>query len=441
MSVEMITFLMLTALIIVIMLNFQIGFALAGVAAIFGMIFVGPQVSNVFMLRMFVSYSDYILIAIPLFIFMGLIIERAGIAGRLYDAMFVLFGGLRGGMAIATIVTCTIFAAATGVVGATVVTMGIMSLPAMLKYKYDKVMACGAICAGGALGILIPPSILILVYAPTANVSVGALLIGAFVPGLVLSGLYIAYVLVRCYINPAMGPAISKEELSKYSLADKARMFVTSVLPVCVLILAVLGSIFFGLAAPTEAAALGAFCSVLLAAGYKGLSWQNLKYAAINTVRTSAMVYMVVIGAAFFTSVFMRLGCGQVVENVVMGLPFGKWGIMMTMWAIIIAMGCFLDWIGIVMIVVPLFTPIAVKLGFDPIWFALMNIVVLQTSFLSPPFAYTIFYLKGIAPPEVTLGHIYKGVVPFLLLMLLAVAIFAIFPDIIMWAPRASGLL
>lgn len=437
----MITFLMLASLITVILLNFPIAFSLAGIATIFGVIFVGPQIGNSFMLRLFVSLSDYILIAIPLFIFMGIVIEKAGIAGRLYDAMFVLFGPLRGGLAIATIVTCTIFAAATGVVGATVVTMGIMSLPAMLKYKYDKVMACGSICAGGALGILIPPSILILVYAPTANVSVGALLIGAFVPGLVLSGLYILYVIIRCFLNPKMGPAISREELAQYTTADKIRMFMTSVLPVVALILAVLGSIFFGLAAPTEAAALGAFSAVILAALYKGLSWEKLKTAAMGTVTTSAMVYGVVIGAAFFTSVFMRLGCGAVVENLVMGLPFGKWGIMILMWTIIVIMGCFLDWIGIVMIVVPLFSPIAVKLGFDPIWFALMNIVVLQTSFLSPPFAYTIFYLKGIAPPEVSLADIYKGVVPFLVLILVGVAIFAVFPDIILWAPRASGLM
>jgi tripartite ATP-independent transporter DctM subunit len=345
---------------------------------------------------MFVSLSDYILIAIPLFVFMGIVIERAGIAGRLFDAMYVLLGGLRGGLAIATMVACTIFAAATGVVGATVVTMGIMAMPAMLKYRYDKSLACGTICAGGALGILIPPSILILVYAPVANVSVGALLIGAFVPGILLSVLYMLYIGILCYLRPEKGPAISLER--RVPALEKLKMLATSVLPVCLLILAVLGTIFFGLAAPTEAAAIGALAAVFMAACYRALTWQALKEAAIRTVTTSAMVYLVVIGASFFTSIFMRLGCGDVVETLVMGLPFGKWGILITMWLIIVIMGCFLDWIGIVMIVVPLFSPIAVKLGFDPIWFAMMNIVVLQTSFLSPPFAYTIFYLKGIAP-------------------------------------------
>jgi len=438
MSLEMITFLMLTILIGVIMMGFPIGFSLAGVATVFGIIFVGPQISNVFMLRMHVAFSDSTLIAIPLFIFMGIVIEKSGIAARLFDAMYVMLGGLRGGLAMATVAASTIFAAATGVVGATVTTMGIIAMPAMLKYKYDKPLACGAICAGGALGILIPPSIMILVYAPTAGVSVGALLIGAFLPGLILSALYLLYIGIMCFIKPEMGPAIHED--LRVSLPKKLQMLVSSVLPVCILILAVLGAIFFGIAAPTEAAAFGAFAAVIMAAAYKALSWQVIKEASFSTTKASAMVYMVFIGASFFTSVFMRLGCGDIVEEMVLALPFGKWGVMIAMWTIIVIMGCFLDWIGIVMIVVPLFSPIALKLGFDPIWFALMNIVVLQTSFLTPPFAYTIFYLKGVAPPEITLNHIYKGVVPFILLMLVAVAIFAVFPDILLWAPRAAKL-
>jgi tripartite ATP-independent transporter DctM subunit len=438
MSIEMITFLMLTILIGVIMMGFPIGFSLAGVATIFGIIFVGPQISNVFMMRMHVAFSDNTLIAIPLFIFMGIVIEKSGIATRLFDAMYVMLGGLRGGLAMSTITASTIFAAATGVVGATVTTMGIMAMPAMLKYKYDKAMACGSICAGGALGILIPPSIMILVYAPTANVSVGALLIGAFIPGIFLSFLYLLYVGILCFIKPEMGPAIHED--FRVSFPKKMQMLFTSVLPVCVLILAVLGTIFFGVAAPTEAAAFGAFAAVIMAAAYKALNWQVIKDVSFATVKTSAMVYMVFIGAAFFTSVFMRLGCGDIVEEMVLGLPFGKWGILIAMWTIIIIMGCFLDWIGVVMIVVPLFSPIALTLGFNPIWFALMNIIVLQTSFLTPPFAYTIFYLKGVAPPEITLNDIYKGVVPFILIIILAVAIFAIFPDLLLWAPKASGL-
>ena len=440
MSVEMITVLMLASLIIVIMMGFPIGFSLAGIATIFGMIFVGPRIANTFMLRTHVVLSDYTLIAIPLFVFMGIVIEKSGLAGRLYDAIYVLTGKLKGGLAIATVLTCTIFAAATGVVGATVVTMGIISMPAMMKYKYDKPMAAGAVCAGGALGILIPPSILILVYAPVANVSVGALLIGAFVPGMILALLYVSYIGIRCFITPSMGPSASEEGIY-YSVLQKTKMFCVSVLPVLTLILAVLGTIFFGLAAPTEAAAIGALAAVFLALGYRKLTVATLVEAAIRTAKTSAMVYMVVIGASFFTSVFVRLGCGRVIESSIMGLPFGPWGILIVMWLVIIVMGCFLDWIGIIMIVVPLFTPVAVALGFDPVWFSLMNIIVLQTSFLTPPFALTIFYLKGIAPPEVTLADIYKGVIPYLLLMLCALLIFSLFPGLLLFLPRAAGLI
>lgn len=436
MSVELLTLVMLVCLVIAILLDFPIGFALAGIATIFGVMFVGPQIAGSFMLRLHYQFSDYVLIAIPLFIFMGVIVEKSGLATRLYDAMFVIFGGLKGGLAVATIVACAIFAAATGVVGATVVTMGMMSIPSMMKYKYNKEMVAGSICAGGSLGILIPPSIMILVYAPVANVSVGKLLIGAFIPGFILAGFYILYILIRCYANPAMGPAIDKAELSRYTVADRVKMLFTSVVPVVALILAVLGSIFFGIAAPTEAAAIGAFAACFLALAYKGLNWQVIKQASISTVTTTCMVYMVMAGASFFTSVFMRLGCGAVVETAILGLPGGKWVVMLAMWLIIFVAGAFIDWIGIVMICVPLFTPIAVKLGFDPVWFSLMNIVVMQTSFITPPFAYSIFYLKGIAPPEMTLAHIYRGVVPFILIIWVAIALFAVFPDIIMWLPN-----
>ncbi len=440
MSVELITVLMLASLILVIMMGFPIGFSLAGVATVFGLIFVGPRIASTFMLRMHVTLSDYTLIAIPLFVFMGIIIEKSGLAGRLYDAIYVLTGRLKGGLAIATVLTCAIFAAATGVVGATVVTMGIISMPAMMKYRYNKPMASGAVCAGGALGILIPPSILILVYAPVANVSVGALLIGAFVPGMILALLYVLYIGIRCFINPAMGPSAADGGIH-YTILQKAKMFCVSVLPVLSLILAVLGTIFFGLAAPTEAAAIGALAAVFLALGYRKLTLATLVEAAIRTAKTSAMVYLVVIGASFFTTVFVRLGCGRVIENSILGLPLGPWGVLIVMWLIIIIMGCFLDWIGIIMIVVPLFTPIAVALGFDPVWFSLMNIIVLQTSFLTPPFALTIFYLKGIAPPEVSLTDIYRGVVPYLLLMLGALLIFSLFPNILLFMPRAAGLI
>lgn len=440
MSTAEIALLMLVTLIAVIILGHPIGFALGGVATIFGLIFIGPQVVDMFFLRLFGNLMDYILLAIPLFVFMGIMIEQSGIAARLYEAIRVILGNLRGGLAITTVAACTIFAAATGVVGASVVTMGLLSLPSMLKYKYNKPLATGAICAGGALGILIPPSILILVYGPTASISVGTLFAAAFLPGFLLSGLYILYIAIRCYLDPSAGPGMEPGEVTA-TARQKFTMFLTSVLPVTVLILAVLGSIFFGLAAPTEAAALGAFFAAVLAACYGKLTLKSLKEAAFRTIKTSCMVYMVLIGAGFFTGVFMRLGGGRVVREFLLGLPLPDWAILLVMWLIIFILGMFIDWIGVVMIVVPLFTPIAAAMGYNPIWFAMMNIVLLQTSFLSPPFAYTIFYVKGIAPPEVTTGDIYRGVVPFIGLQLSSLVILGLFPDVILFLPRLFGFI
>lgn len=436
MSPELITFLMLGSLITLIVLGYPVAFVLGGLATLFGLVFVGPQVVNLFMLRIFGVMGDYILLAIPLFVFMGVIIEKSGLATRLYDAAYVIMGRLPGGLAIATLFTCTVFAAATGVIGASVVTMGLLALPSMMRYKYDKSMATGSICAGGTLGILIPPSVLILIYGPLAGISVGKLFMAAFLPGLLLASLYLAYVLVRCSLNPKLGPAMPADHPDlQIPASRKAYLFATSILPVSLLILAVLGSIFFGVAAPTEAAGMGALAAMLLAAGYRQLTLSSLKEAVYSTMRISCMIYLVLIGAGFFTAIFINLGGGSVVHDIVLGLPLPNWGILVVMFGIIFIMGMFIDWIGVLMICVPLFTPIAATLGYDPLWFAMMFIVVMQTSFLTPPFAYSIFYLKGIAPPEVTTGHIYRGVMPFIVLQFIGVALLALFPQLILWLP------
>ncbi len=441
MDISTITIFMLVSVLILIILGGHIGIVLAGVATLFGLILLGPGVADIFMLRLFGLFQDYIIIAVPLFVFMGILIEKTGIAMKLFDAVYTIFGRLRGGLAVATVITCTIFAAATGIVGASVVTMGIIALPAMLKYKYDKSLATGSICASGTLGILIPPSVLLLIYGPTAGVSVGVLFAAAIIPGLVLSSLYIIYILVKCYINPSSGPSAGKDELISLSLVEKIKLFVTSVFPVIGLILAVLGTIFFGLASPTEAAALGAFFAGILALLYKNLNFKNLKEAVIRTLHTTAMVYLVLIGAGFFTGVFMRIGGGRVVRDLMLGLPFEEFGILLTMWLIIIIMGMFIDWIGIVMIVVPIFTPIAMALGINPVWFAMMNIIVLQTSFITPPFAFSIFVLKGVSPPEVTTGDIYKGIIPFLIIQIASIFLFYLFPELLLFLPRQFGLI
>lgn len=428
---------MLLSVIGAIILGFPIAFALAGVATLYGLALVGPFVGNIFMLRLFQVLQDYILIAIPLFVFMGVVIEQTGLASQLYRTVLEWVGHIRGGLAIATVLAATIFAAATGVVGASVVAIGILALPQMLKYGYSKPLTTGVICAGGALGILIPPSIMLVVYGPTAGVSIGALFLAAIPAGLLLSGLYVLYVSLLCRLRPEEGPAYKGEPIPwKKKIADAA----VSVLPVGLLILAVLGSIFFGLAAPTEAAALGAFGSLLLALAYKKLTLKGLFEAAYRAVRISAMVYMVLIGAGFLSAIFVRLRGGDAVAGLVTGLDLPVWAVLLVMLFIVFILGMFVDWIGIVMITVPLFIPIATALGLDLLWFSMLLIVTMQTSFLTPPFAYTIFYLKGIAPPEVQTWDIYRGVVPFILLQLLGVLLIGLFPQIVLWLPKILGL-
>jgi tripartite ATP-independent transporter DctM subunit len=425
---------MFAGILVGVLLGYQTAFVLGGLSMIFGLIFIGPDIFGFFTLRLLGLMKNYILLAVPLFLFMGVFMEKSGVAERLYSSMYLWLGGLRGGLAIATIVICVIFAAATGVVGASEVTIGLMALPAMLKRKFDKPLACGTICAGGTLGILIPPSIMIVMYGPTAGLSVGKLFMGAFIPGIMLGILYIVYIAIRCYFKPQDGPPMPPEE-RMVPMSKKITLLFTSILPPLFLIFAVLGTIFFGIAAVTEAASMGAIASIILASIYRQLDFQVIKEACRRTLQITSMILMIAVGAGFFTSTFVALGGGDVVNNFLLGLPFGKWGILLTMMAILTILGMFIDWIGIVFIIVPLFTPIAAQLGFDPIWFALLVMINLQISFLTPPFAYSIFYLKGITPPEVTTVHIYKGVFPFVGLQIIGLGLCIVFPKLITFLP------
>lgn len=420
-----------------IVLGFPIAFALAGVATLYGLVVVGPAVGHIFMLRLFGVFQDYILIAVPLFVFMGVMIERAGLAADIYRAMLEWVGRVHGGLAVATVAAATIFAAATGVVGASVVAIGLLALPEMLRYGYSRPLASGVVCAGGALGILIPPSIMLVVWGPTAGISVGALFLAAIPAGLLLAGLYILYTWLLCVFDPRQGPVWTGAPVP---LSRRVLDLLVSVVPVALLVLAVLGTIFFGLAAPTEAAALGASGSLLLALAYRRLDLRGLFEACYATARISAMVYMVLIGAGFLSAMFIRLQGAQVVTELVLGLDLPSALVLVVMLAIVFVLGMFIDWIGIVMITVPIFMPIAQTLGYDPLWFSMLVIVTMQTSFLTPPFAYTIFYLKGIAPPEVTTLDIYRGVVPFIVLQVIGVALIALFPGLILFLPHSFGL-
>jgi tripartite ATP-independent transporter DctM subunit len=434
MSPELSVFLMFAALLLGIFLGFPTAFVLGGVAMVFGLIHVGPDVFGFFITRLFGLMTNYTLLAVPLFLFMGVFMEKSGIARRLFNAMYLLWGGMRGGLGISTIAISAIFAATTGVVGASEVTIGLMALPAMLKNGYNKSLACGSVCAGGTLGILIPPSVMIVIYGPIAQLSVGKLFLGAVVPGILLTVLYMIYIGVRCYLRPQDGPPMPAAERA-VPLGQKIRLFLSAVLPAMLLIFAVLGSIFTGVAAVTEAAAVGVIAGMVLAACHGQLTFQTVKSAGYETLNITSMIMMIAVGASFFSTVFVTLGGDDVIIRLFSNLPFGRWGALLVIMVLLILLGMFIDWMGIIFIVVPLITPIAAELGFDPIWFAVLVMLNLQISFLTPPFAYSIFYLKGITPPDVKTADIYRGVIPFVGLQILAVLLCVLFPQLLTWLP------
>jgi len=431
---ELLALLMFAALFVGVLTGFPIAFVLGGLGLIFGFFGWGPPVIDQIVSRTYWVMNNDTFPAVPLFVFMGCVLERSGFIDKLFEDMRLAMGPLRGSLALATNVVATIFAAATGIVGAPVTVLGLVALPPMLKHGYDKALATGVILAGGTLGILIPPSIMLIIYAPMAQLSIAKMFAAAFLPGFLLSGLYLTYIIIRCYLQPHLGPPLPKEERVISPLRLLGRLSV-SLLPTALLVLAVLGSILLGLAAPTEAAAVGATMGILLGLAYRRLAWQNFKESVFTTLKVSSMILIIAVGASIFTGVFMRLGGGRMIEEVLLGLPVGPIGITIIVMGAIFIMGMFLDWVGILLVFVPVLSPIIITLGFDPLWFAMVICVTLQTSFLTPPFAVSIFYLKGVAPPEVKITDIYKGVIPFISLQLTGLALCIIFPQIILWLP------
>ena len=435
-SPELLSVLMFTGLMIGLFMGHPIAFVLGGLGAIFGCLSWGLDCYHMFPERIYGVMDNYILVAVPLFILMAQLLDRSGISEGLFLTMRYWFRSLRGGLAIAVIVVSTLFGACTGIIGASVVTMGLLSLPLMLKYGYDKRLASGVICAGGTLGILVPPSIMLIVMGDQANLSVGKLFAGAIIPGLILSALYVVYILLRCYFKPGAGPALSKKESEAVSFRDLLIMTAKSMLPPSVLILGVLGSIFAGITTPTEASGVGVILAFLMILAYKRFSWKTIHECMLNTAKTTAMVVLILAGASCFTGVFLGSGGGKVVANLVLSIGLGKWGTFIFMMIITFILGMFIDWIGIVLIVFPIFVPIAEMIGFDKLWFVVTMAVMLQDSFLTPPFGYALFYLKGIAPEEVSTSDIYWGVFPFWRLMELGLIIVVIFPWTITWLPN-----
>jgi tripartite ATP-independent transporter DctM subunit len=376
--------------------------------------------------RIYSIMTNKILMAVPLFIFMGIVLQKSQLAERLLESMGTLFGKVRGGLAISTVLIGALLAASTGVVGASVVAMGVISLPIMMRHGYDKPLATGTICAAGTLGQIIPPSIVLIVLADVFQLPVGDLFKAAILPGLILVGVYVLYILIVSFLKPEVAPALKPEEGVKYGASVKKALL--AIIPPLTLIVLVLGSIFAGIATPTESASLGALGSMILAAMYRKLNYTMVKEASLETVRTTAMVFAILVGATAFSMVFIYSGADELVEHFMTQLPGEKWGFLILSMAFIMFLGFFIDFFEISYIVVPILLPIAQKIGLDPMWFAILIALNLQTSFLTPPFGFSLFYLKGVAPPEIKTTEIYRGVIPFILLQMLVLASIVIFP-------------
>jgi len=445
-DIAWLTVFMFGSLAILLMAGLPLAFVTGGLACIFLFLFGDLRTLNILPSRIFPYMTDYQLSAIPLFIFMASMLERAGLIEELFDVIYKLLGRLKGGLASATIIASTILAAMVGVIGATEVTMGILALPAMLRRKYDPQLACGSILAGGTLGILIPPSILAIIFAVVAQQSVGELFIGAVIPGLLLSGLYMLYVTARCYINPAAGPALPVEE--RVDLRGKIKLLQGIIAPILLIVL-VLGVIFTGIATPVEAAGIGTFGAIFVAAIHRRLTWLAIRQAAITTLKATTMVLWIIFGASIFVGFYILEGGKEFVAETLIGTGLGPYGILLIMMLILIVLGMFLDWVGILLLAVPIFVPLMQTLPWDglfglpgvapedvPLWFGIVYMVNMQMSFLSPPFGYALFYLKSVAPPEITMAIIFRSALPFLFLQAVGLAVCIIFPEIVLWLPR-----
>ncbi len=441
--IEWLTLIMFGSLLVLLMAGLPLAFVTGGLACVFLFLLGDAQALNIVPSRIFPLMTNYQLSAIPLFIFMAAMLERAGLINEMFDVIYKLLGGLRGGLAAATILASTILAAMVGVIGAAVVTMGIIALPAMLKRAYNPQIAMGSIMAGGTLGILIPPSILAIIYAVVAEQSVGELFVGAVVPGLLLSGLYIVYVTLTCYFRPSDGPPIPESE--RVSLGQKLVLVGRMSAPIA-LIVVVLGVIFTGVATPVEAAGIGTFGAFIVAAIHRKLDWQTIREASLTTLKASAMVIWIMFGATIFVGLYVLEGGQAFVADTMEGAGLGPWGILIVMMVILVVLGMFLDWVGILLLAVPIFVPIIREQGPEAfglateselvLWFGVLYLVNMQMSFLSPPFGYALFYLRGVAPPSIPMTDIFKSALPFLALQIVGLLLCMSFPGLITWLPQ-----
>lgn len=427
--------LMFPALFFLMFLGFPVAFALMSVAFFFGVTgFKFQALLFQFTQKIDAVASNFVLAAVPLFVFMGSMLERSGVAERLFEAVHIWTRRLPGGLAIGTVIMCIIFAASTGVIGATEAVVGLLAIPPMLRYGYSKPLVCGTICAGGSLGTIIPPSVVAVVLGPVADISIGDLMVGMVIPGLTLSLGYIIYILVLCILKPDAGPRIPRTE-DEPSFGEKLAITAKALVPPLFMIFAVLGSIMFGWAAPTEAAAIGAAASVCLVLSYGRFTWAGFGQALMKTLVITSMIMLILLGGSIFTGVFVALGGMGVLRSVIGSVDLGSWGILLVALAVIFIAGFFLEWISIILIFVPIFMPFIGAGGFDPVWFCMLVLVIIQTSYLTPPMAPAIFYLRGISPPEMTLRHMYRGVVPFIAIQAAVLGLLLAIPEMATWLP------
>ncbi|MGD9807131.1 MAG: TRAP transporter large permease subunit [Deferribacterales bacterium] len=434
---EMLPILLFLSLFILLMFGFPVAFTLGGVSLVFGYFTFGLDFFNLLPLRIWGVMTNYVMIAVPLFVYMGVMLEKSGLAEELLETMALLFGRVRGGLAISVIVVGALLAASTGIVGATVVTMGLLSLPTMLKRGYSPEVATGTICSAGTLGQIIPPSIVLVLLGSILNVSIGDMFMGAVLPGFMLVGLYFVWIMIVAFTRPKSAPAMPAEELADFKGWAMLARIMKAFLPPFALILCVLGSIFKGVASPTEAAAVGAFGATFLTAVQGKLKYATLKAVMKETTALTSMVFIILVGATAFGLVFRGLDGDVYLRDMIIGSDLSPYAFIAVVMLVIFIAGFFIDFIEITFIIVPVVAPIFEHMGINLLWIGVLIAMNLQTSFLTPPFGFALFFLKGVAPSNVTTGHIYRGIIPFIIIQLIGLAVVVMYPEIVTWLPEA----
>ena len=432
MSIEMITLLFFGSLLFFLVLGLPLAFVLGGVSVIFLYFTWGPDAFYMVASQIWSTMGNFTLVAIPLFVFMAMVLERTGVAKDLYRMMYLWWGGLRGGLAIGTLGICAIFAAMCGISGAAVVAMGTIALPSMLERGYDKRMVLGCINTGGGWGILIPPSILMILYSLITGVSVGQMFAAGVLPGILLMVLTCIYIIVRCYFQPHLAPALPKDE--RASWREKMLALRAVILPI-IIVVVTLGSIIAGVTTPTEAAAVGVFGALVSALVYRKFSWELMRDASIRTFKLTGMIMWILFAAHAFSAAYQSMGAQELIEGMITGIPGGPWAVIITMMVIVFFLAMVLDPVGIMLITLPVFLPIVQSMGFDPVWFGILFVINMEIGYMTPPFGFNLFYLKGIVPPSITMKDIYKSIIPFVIVEIIGIILIMIFPEIATWLP------